>query len=158
YATESPQEPRRHPLLGHRLHSPALKDIIFESLVSAESPALLADHQVRGMVVVSGPTEISMALDAAAYAFGDGCCAIEDVVIQGSFLPPAEGSRRVQVLVQPHGDQSGQFRIFSCKAGEEMEQSAWKLHVSGKASVGRLADSRASVDRAFFDQVKLRCT
>ncbi|AKT41310.1 type I polyketide synthase [Chondromyces crocatus] len=147
-----------HPLLGRRVSSPAMQDVVFEALLSIHAPGLLDDHRVQGLAVVSGPTEASMILDAAARVLGQGPLLIEEMVIQEAFILPEEGSRRVHTVLTPRGDDRATFRLASCKAGDEEDPTAWRLHVSGQVRQVRDDEPSPEVAGPTFEEVQARCT
>nr|WCO03995.1 AjuB [Cystobacter sp.] len=149
--------PGEHPLLGRRVSSPGMKEILFESCLSVRSPRLLDDHRVQGLAVVSGPTEASMVLDAAARVLGPGPSLIEEMVIQEAFILPDEGSRTVHTVLTPQGSGEVAFRISSCKAGDEQDASAWRLHVSGKVRGAPQGGIEGAASPS-FEEVRARCT
>jgi myxalamid-type polyketide synthase MxaC len=149
--------PGEHPLLGRRVSSPGMKEILFESCLSVQSPRLLDDHRVQGLAVVSGPTEASMILDAAARVLGPGPALIEEMVIQEAFILPDEGSRTVHTVLTPQGSGEAAFRISSCKAGDEQDASAWRLHVSGRVRGAPEGGTEGALSPT-FEEVRARCT
>ena len=146
-----------HPLLGRRVSSPGLKDILFESRLSAHVPRLLDDHRVQGLVVVSGPTEATMAMDAAARVLGPGPTLLEEMMIQEAFILPEEGFRTVHTVVSRTTADAASFQISSCKAGEEDDFGAWRLHVSGRFRRCAAGDAAAGAHPT-FEEIRTRCT
>src|SRR5262249_33162347 len=76
---------RTSPLPGRRLSSP-LKQALFEARFSREALPWLGDHLVHGRVVVAGACHLSLLLAAAAESFGDGACALGDVVFPQALI------------------------------------------------------------------------
>ncbi|WP_437494050.1 type I polyketide synthase [Sorangium sp. So ce1014] len=141
-----------HPLLGRRLHSPALREILFEARYDPRSNSLLNDHWVQGMAIVSGTTEIATVLDAAIRSLGPGPYALEDVFFAQPIILAPERPRNVQVVLS--ADESGErtFRVFSHDAAEE--EPEWTLHVTGKLRAAADATPAAPPSR---DDVRGRC-
>ena len=88
--------PAGHPLLGAAVeladgepgaHRPAVRD---------RRTGWLADHRVRGTVLVPGAALVEWALRAADEA---GCAGVEELVLQAPLVLPASGGVRVQVMV-----------------------------------------------------------
>ncbi len=98
-----------------------------------------------------------MILDAAARVFGPGPSLIEEMVIQEAFILPDEGSRTVHTVLTPQGSGAAEFRISSCKAGDEQDASAWRLHVSGRVR-GAPEEGSEGVAAPSFEEVRARCT
>jgi acyl transferase domain-containing protein len=77
-----------HPLLGYRLHSPALKDFVFETQIGADLPTFLEDHRIFGTVVFPLTAYVEMALAGARDVLGTGTCVLEDMVISEALVLP----------------------------------------------------------------------
>lgn len=121
-----------HPLLGQQINSPAIKEIFFESQFSLNSLPFLKDHLVYGTVVVPGANHVSMVLSAAAKIFGSGVKVIRDVLIHEAFVLGENDVRSVQLILKPENPDNFAFQIFSVEEGVEEQQTAWKLHATGK--------------------------
>jgi acyl transferase domain-containing protein len=95
----------QHPLLGLRLQSPALKDIVFETQISSSSPSLLSDHAVYGQLVLPASAYLEMALAGAKARmpgqafFSLRQCNLSEALV----LPENDGVIRLQTRrVLPH--------------------------------------------------------
>ncbi len=111
-----------HPLLGVQLKSPAFAGSVFETQLSASSPAYLADHEIEGSVLLPMTAVLEMANSAARQARGSGL-ALSDLTVTSPLVLPNE-PHTVQMIVD--GDK---FRVVSLK-GEE-----WTLHASGSIAM-----------------------
>jgi acyl transferase domain-containing protein/ubiquinone/menaquinone biosynthesis C-methylase UbiE/acyl carrier protein len=120
-----------HPLLGARLHSPALTEVVFEGRLSVDSALFLSDHRVFGEVVLPATAYIEMALAAARHVFGTSAIQIEDLVIVDALRVPGEGARIVQFLVESSGSMSAPFRLVS-RSDEAGASVTWQLHATGR--------------------------
>ena len=76
-ANRFPDRPGAHPLLGTPLRSPALKDTVFQSQLSAQHPAFLVDHQICGHVILPATAYVEMALAGAHRLFGEGATVLK---------------------------------------------------------------------------------
>jgi len=104
-----------HPLLGHRLSSPAIEGTVFENTLSADSPSFLGDHTPGGRTLLPLSACIEMFLAAS------GGSVIEDVVVQESVELAPSKPCQVQVIVK------GEIlQLFSLDNGN------WKLHASAR--------------------------
>jgi acyl transferase domain-containing protein len=121
-----------HPLLGRRLESPAMKDVVFESQLSRTDPAFLPDHKVYGTTIVAATTYFEMALAAAAEAWGPQAYALQDVAIREALVLDDDEPRRLQVVLRQGGENS--FEIYSRNRDGQGEDE-WTLHVAGKIAV-----------------------
>jgi acyl transferase domain-containing protein len=120
------------PLLGHRLSSPALEGTVFSSLFDPRQLPLLRDHVVQGMLVVSGPTEVALVLEAACAALGDTAgWTLRDVFFARPLIVADGAPREVQVILDGgvEGD-ARSFRVVS-RGLDVGDEDAWILHASG---------------------------
>jgi len=120
-----------HPLLGGRLDV-AGKEIVFQTVLQADSPSYLLDHCVFDTVVVPAAALAELALAAGRDAAQDDGVAIEDMFIQQALALPASESRTVQVILTPEGDQAFAFQIYSLSQQEDQDDAIWILHASGR--------------------------
>jgi acyl transferase domain-containing protein/acyl carrier protein len=129
-----------HPLLGQQLRSSVIKDWVFESRLSANSPSFVRDHQVYGLVVLPATAYVEMALAAATVAAA-GPGAVEDMVIHEALLLADDETRTIQTILTPD-DGAFAFKILS------LEGADWKLHASGKVRKSQIEASPASLEEA----------
>jgi thioester reductase-like protein len=115
-----------HPLLGRRLDS-ALRDTIFETRFSVESPAFLKDHLVYGVVIVPGACHVSLMLSAAEQVFGTGPgFLLEGITFFEPLVLPEGQTFSVQTVLTPDSATSGSLQIYSRPAGAP----SWTLHAT----------------------------
>ncbi|HLO89367.1 MAG TPA: SDR family NAD(P)-dependent oxidoreductase [Nostocaceae cyanobacterium] len=145
-----------HPLLGQQLRSPGIKEIFFESQFSLNSLPFLRDHLVYGIVVVPGANHVSMVLIAAAKVFGTGVKVIQDVLIHEAFVLGEDEVRTVQLILKPEAPDSYAFQIFSVEQEAEEQQTAWKLHATGKVHLDK-TDTAVSGEQLSLTAVQVRC-
>ncbi len=152
-AATSPRSARRegwredaHPLLQRRLQS-AIG--IFEADLNLQSVPFLADHRIRGRVVLPAAAYLEALRAASAATLGCEAIVLEDVVI-GEPLALADDERRtMQVAAMPAGSDEAALRVFSAgPAGGE----AWRLHATARA---RAAAPAATV--RVDDMAHVRC-
>jgi acyl transferase domain-containing protein/acyl carrier protein len=116
-----------HPLLGRRLLSPTLSDIVFESELGATWPSFLDHHRIYGTALLPSPAYLEMALAAAAEAFGDVAFVIEDFVIREGLILPETDERLVQLVLRPD-ENDAHFEVFS----RDRAEATWTLHATGR--------------------------
>ncbi|MBN1489666.1 MAG: SDR family NAD(P)-dependent oxidoreductase [Phycisphaerae bacterium] len=119
-----------HPLLGCRLRS-ALRDVQFESALTATSPEFLTDHRVHGMVILAGAAYLEMALAAGAETQGDGPLVVEDVSINEPLVFEADAVRTVQSILRPQESGGARFEILSLVSAPDGADEKWALHAAG---------------------------
>ena len=117
-----------HPLLGSKLRSPAIKNIVYESQLSAAYPEFLGDHSIFGNVILPATAYLELALAAIWDSFHTNTFELKDIVIQTA-MPLSHGTpRTVQVILQNEEAKHGSFQLFSLSNDSE----EWILHASGK--------------------------
>ena len=116
--------PTPHPLLGTLLNLPRTNTRHFESHISANMPAYLADHQVFGAVVLPAAGFIEMAIAALRSIQPHQSLALKAVTIHQALV--LNQPQTVQVLLLPKEDQLYQFEILS------LTDTEWVLHASGQ--------------------------
>ncbi|PSB34990.1 type I polyketide synthase [Chlorogloea sp. CCALA 695] len=117
-----------HPLLGQKLPS-ALKDIVFQSVLTLDTPAFLKDHCVYEQVVLPGAAYIEMALAAASQVLKNQV-RLEKVDIQRALILAAKPQLVQLILSKEAADYS--FAIYSL---DKTDTENWTLHTSGKIVV-----------------------
>ena len=158
-----------HPLLGRRVLSPAMTDVVFETELGATWPAFLDHHRIYGVAVLPSPAYLEMALAAAEAVCGDLSFVVADFSIREALVLPEVGQRPVQLVlhedrvgsIAPHDlgiadlDDAGDgerftFEIFSRAPAE----STWTLHATGRLVV---AAPLGDAERFVLDEVKQQC-
>jgi acyl transferase domain-containing protein/NADPH:quinone reductase-like Zn-dependent oxidoreductase/thioesterase domain-containing protein/acyl carrier protein len=118
-----------HPLLGRSLATVWTHEL-FESRLSARSPAYLVDHQVQGSVVTPAAAYIEQALAAAEELFGPGKHGVANLTIQQAMFLPEGVRRRVQVAAAPESGGESMVEIYSRSDEDTGTTSAWNMHAS----------------------------
>ena len=93
-----PQNNVNHPLLGNRVNSP-LKEILFTSQVSQNSPAFLADHRLYENTVFPATAYLEMALAAGKEVLPPGNLEITDFSIQQALILPEDEVISIQLIL-----------------------------------------------------------
>lgn len=138
----------KHALLGRRLRSPAVDDVVYESALGATWPSYLDHHRIFGVALMPSPAYIEMAFAAADDALGGGPWTIQDFTIREALILPDEGERIVQLVMSQDGD-GARFEIFGA------DRDDWTLHAGGRLSAGRTVAE--SPDRLNRTSVQGRC-
>ncbi len=137
-------------LLGREVNSSADPDSsIFESELSGEAPAYLADHLVRDQIVLPASAYCEMAIAAAQKLFGAGPVTLTNVSIDQAIILPPTGGRKVQVTTRRQGPGIAQFEVRAIE-----EDGTWALCATG--SVGKQIEPSASLDS--LEQIRVRCS
>jgi phthiocerol/phenolphthiocerol synthesis type-I polyketide synthase C len=147
-----------HPLLGDRLAAATAPEVrLWQADLGPEALPFLADHRVRGAVVLAAAAILEMALAAAREAFGAAAVRLRNVLFEEALLLPEQGGRRVQVAISPGLPGSATFRLFSADpaAGPEGE-SKWTLHATGTVDL-RQAEAAEPAPPEDLALVRARC-
>jgi acyl transferase domain-containing protein/NADPH:quinone reductase-like Zn-dependent oxidoreductase/NADP-dependent 3-hydroxy acid dehydrogenase YdfG len=126
--------PGQHPLLGARLRSPALKDTVFQSQVSSEHPAFLADHRICGHVILPATAYVEMAVAGAHQLFGEGTHSVESLSMQEALELNLGTPTSVQLVLQTKEQGSAEFEIFSSPGDGRDADAIWTRNVFGRVS------------------------
>lgn len=126
--------PAAHPLLGDRLRS-ALKVLQFETLLRADSPAFLVDHQVAETVILPATAYCEIALAAGTAVNSEGAISLESVAIHQPLVLVPEVSTVVHCVLTPAAETTYRFEIFSLSApgveASSAPEEVWTLHADG---------------------------
>jgi acyl transferase domain-containing protein len=128
-----------HPLAERFIESPSLKDIVFETNLSAASHGFVADHRVFGRIIFPATGYLESVRAAARLGLGGENWIIENMMIGEPLALDDTESKRLQVILSRTGDGAARFQTFSAETGAGSSESFWRLHASG--SVRRVADS-----------------
>ncbi|WP_409490915.1 SDR family NAD(P)-dependent oxidoreductase [Amycolatopsis sp. cmx-11-12] len=107
-----------HPLLGAAVEVADGETTVLTGRLSLESQPWLADHAVRGTVLVPGAAFVELALSAAEFA---GYSRIDELTISAPLPLPERESVQVQVVVGA----DGAFALYSRREDE------WVRHAGG---------------------------
>jgi len=144
-----------HPLLNSRFQS-ALKENIFEGILSLELEPFLVDHQIFGNTIVPAAVFVEMALSAATYMLATPDFYLEAILIEqplilNSHSQPAQ-VKTVELIVNP-ADDGYDFQIFS---KDDIENLVWNKHASGKVKV-IIDQQQSGLDVADLKNIRSSC-
>ena len=137
-----------HPLLGRPLKSPAIKDVVFESQLSATWPSFLHHHRIFGVVILPSPAYLEMALRAATTHFKSSTYRVENFAIRKALILPEDGLRTLQFVMTPEGQGTAAFQVVS------LDGDDWTVHATGNLRPGA-APSHSNFD---IGEIQTRCT
>ncbi|MBN6037097.1 type I polyketide synthase [Amycolatopsis sp. 195334CR] len=115
-------DPAEHPLLGAAVALAEENRLVLTGRLSLRTHPWLADHAVRGTVMLPGTAFVELAIQAGDQA---GYPSLRDLTLHAPLLLPAEDGVRIQVVVDGE-----EVRIHS-RTGE-----AWTLHATGVLGSG----------------------
>ncbi|MCK6562451.1 SDR family NAD(P)-dependent oxidoreductase [candidate division KSB1 bacterium] len=128
----APADSSRHPLLGQRVQSPLLKEVLFEAQMSVDAVPFLGDHVVHGLVVMPTTGYLEMILAAAAAIWGEGAHSLQDMDIREAMTFESGETRTVQLLLSPAADGALEFQVISFPAVSANGADSYKVHAAGK--------------------------
>ncbi|TSC24500.1 type I polyketide synthase [Corallococcus sp. Z5C101001] len=139
-----------HSLLGRLVRSAVPREErIFESVLSSHALPLLEDHRVFSVPVAPAAAYLEMALAAGRIHLGAQALEVEDLTVQQA-LVLQEQQRTVQLVLQPTGEGSTSFQVFSLDGdgteGGGEDAGNWVLHASGRLRTGEAASETPRVD------------
>jgi acyl transferase domain-containing protein len=115
-------------LVGHRITSPVLQDLVYETSVSVDAVPYVSDHVVGNAVLFPATGFLELAFEAGS-SLGPVAC-LENVSIGHALVVPAAGAR-VQTIIAPARDGRSTFKVFG-RIDTESEDSSWTLHAQGE--------------------------
>jgi acyl transferase domain-containing protein len=145
---------RTHPLLGHRVHTPAAS-AVFDTRLSLQTLPFLHDHRIQGRIVLPAPCYLEIALAGAAAIFGSGPIELAAVTIQAPIVLGDDEVRTAQWIARREGAESASFDFHSFQDGDD-DETSWTCHASGRVRLAA-ADVSASADTSGVDTVRARC-
>jgi acyl transferase domain-containing protein len=136
-APGTPSAEAGHPLLGVRRPT-ALSQVIYESAISENTPAFLAEHRLGDVAVFPAAAHVEIAHAAAAETLGPGPVTIENLALEEMLALPAGERRVLQVIVERRGEDAAEFRVCT-RSGDD----PWRTHAQGAVRRGAPADGAA---------------
>ncbi|MEU7137728.1 SDR family NAD(P)-dependent oxidoreductase, partial [Streptomyces sp. NPDC046261] len=121
-----------HPMLGAAVELAGADGFLFTGRLSLESHPWLADHVVKGSVLVPGTGLLELAVRA-----GDevGCDVVEELTLAAPLVLPEQGGVQVQVRVGvPDEDGRRALSVHSRPEGQGHEP--WQRHAAGFLAAG----------------------
>ena len=123
-----------HPLLGRRVRSPRIQEIIFSRDLEANAPAFLKDHRVYERIVLPATAYLELALAAGAATFNSENLALENVAIERALILPEDEIKTVQLILDRPG-KTPSFEIYSLGDSNEELDADWQRHTAGNIIV-----------------------
>ncbi|MFI5838068.1 SDR family NAD(P)-dependent oxidoreductase, partial [Micromonospora sp. NPDC051300] len=121
-----------HPLLDTALTTAAGDVHVHGGRLSARTQPWLADHVVRGRIVVPGTALVELALHAGAQA---GCHTLEELTLAAPLVLPDDGARTLQLhLAAP--DEHGRRRVTVHSRPTDDRHADWTAHADGVLAPG----------------------
>ncbi len=133
-----------HPLIGEAVRSSIDADTCFwQTTVTCEDFAYLADHRVRDAVVFPGAGYIEMAL-AAGQAYWGRDVHAEEVVFSAALIVKDDSPMRLQVVLRRTGDSEAEIQIASQPAQDRAGE--WTLNARCLVAISESRDHASPVE------------
>ena len=152
-----PGEALSHPLLGRRLASPLLDAIVHETVFRADELAILRDHHIYGLRVVSGSVHLIWAGVVVGELLGaeQGLECVDISFTHPLILGDGE-AKLVQIVLSPRGESAVSFQLFSQEpGGSGGDLGSWKVHTTG--SMRPVVAAVPPVPQRLLDEARTRC-
>jgi acyl transferase domain-containing protein/acyl-CoA synthetase (AMP-forming)/AMP-acid ligase II/acyl carrier protein len=125
-----------HPLLGeHWTSSTQAGTHFWETDLGPDHLSYLKDHRIEEMIILPAAAYVEMALAAAEEALGTGPYQLEELAFKKALWLPAEGSRRVQLVLTADGRGGASFHFSSLEPGQSDDAGSWTLNAAGLVRV-----------------------
>ncbi|QKW05118.1 SDR family NAD(P)-dependent oxidoreductase [Streptomyces sp. NA04227] len=118
-----------HPLLGATVRVADGDEFLLTGRLSAHSHPWLADHAVRGTVLLPGTAFVELALRAGEEA---GCPHLGDLTLEAPLTLPGHGAVQIQIVVGEPGPEGRRgLGIYARPADEDAVDAPWTRHAVG---------------------------
>ena len=138
--------PALHPLAERRIDSPSLRDIVFETSLSAASHGFVRDHRVFGRIIFPATGYLEMVCAAARLGLRSGNWAVENMAIGEALALDDAETRRLQVILSRTEEGAAGFQVFSAGTSAGPSDSSWRLHASGSVLHFASPDGGVQID------------
>ncbi|GLY25860.1 type I polyketide synthase [Micromonospora sp. NBRC 101691] len=138
-ATAPARAPRTggHPLLGGHVESSLDPGAhLWTTEIDVDALPYLADHRVRGQVVVPATAYVEMALAAAGELLGTPARTVEHLDVVAPLAPSGERPTTVQVTLTRDPSGGFVFRCASRQPDEDGQPADWQVHARGIVRAG----------------------
>ncbi len=122
-----------HPLLGAAVSLAESDGLLFTGRLGVDSHPWLADHVVRGSVVVPGTAFVELAVRAGDQA---GCDRLDELTLHAPLVLPERGGVRLQVTVGAPDEVGRRSLTVSSRPEDAAPDTAWVRNASGVLASG----------------------
>ncbi len=132
-----------HPWPGRRFESAAFEGTVFESRLTINQPALLAEHRVHSMIIVPGASHLAMVLSAASDSL-QAPLQLSRVAFPEALILPDDEERNLQLILSSDPSGSRSFRVMSRAVNDSTAK--WLLHANGELGGTNKQSHRPTLD------------
>ncbi|MDT0318910.1 SDR family NAD(P)-dependent oxidoreductase [Streptomyces sp. DSM 44918] len=117
-----------HPLLGASLSLAEADEHVLTGSLSRHTHRWLADHQIRGSVLLPATAMVELAVRAGDQV---GCGHLEELIIGTPLVLPADGATAVQVHVGAPDEQGRRTLTVHARPAASSAAEPWTRHATG---------------------------
>ncbi|MFJ4001749.1 SDR family NAD(P)-dependent oxidoreductase, partial [Streptomyces parvus] len=125
------QSPDEHPLLGAAVPLAGGAGVVFTGLLSLARYPWLADHVVKGAILVPGTALVDLALHACEYV---ECGLLDELTLEAPLVLSEQIDTQVQVVVGAPDDESGRRALTVYSRSSDDTRAEWTRHAEGVLS------------------------
>ncbi|HEU5469701.1 MAG TPA: SDR family NAD(P)-dependent oxidoreductase [Actinophytocola sp.] len=125
-----------HPLLGAAVELPDTDGYLFTGRLALQSHPWLADHAVKGNVLVPGTAMVELAVRAGDQV---GCDRVDELTLHAPLVLSERGGVRIQVVVGGADEDGNRSVALFSRAESAAAEDAWTKHASGVLTFARPA-------------------
>ncbi|WP_032770490.1 polyketide synthase dehydratase domain-containing protein, partial [Streptomyces sp. CNS654] len=125
------QSPDEHPLLGAAVPLAGGAGVVFTGLLSLARYPWLADHVVKGAILVPGTALVDLALHACEYV---ECGSLDELTLEAPLVLSEQIDTQVQVVVGAPDDESGRRALTVYSRSSDDTRAEWTRHAEGVLS------------------------
>ncbi|WTW58804.1 type I polyketide synthase (plasmid) [Streptomyces sp. NBC_00012] len=125
------QSPDEHPLLGAAVPLAGGAGVVFTGLLSLARYPWLADHVVKGTILLPGTAFVDLALHACEYV---ECGSLDELTLEAPLVLSERVDTQVQVVVGAPDDESGRRALTVYSRPSDDMRAEWTRHAEGVLS------------------------
>ncbi|WP_345598266.1 acyltransferase domain-containing protein, partial [Streptomyces marokkonensis] len=127
------QSPDEYPLLGAAVPLAGGAGVVFTGLLSPARYPWLADHVVKGTILVPGTALVDLALHAGEYV---ECGSLDELTLEAPLVLSERVDTQVQLVVGAPDDESGRRALTLYSRPADDTRAEWTRHAAGVLSEG----------------------
>lgn len=141
-----------HPLLGKRLSSPLLNDLVYETQLWLDQPAFLNDHRLYGAPIFPGSAYLEIGQAAARQVYPNQPVRLENISLTHMLTLSEDDEQIIQVAASPAlPDRPAKFQVFSLNNDGS---DTWALNAAGNILPG---SPNLSIPEDSLQAARARC-
>lgn len=142
------------PLLNSFIHSPLIKETLFESFLDYTALPFLEEHKVYGQVVVPAAFYMALLIEVSKINFKSQKCTVEEIFFTQALIMPEGESRKLHLSVSSDNPSTASFKLISLEA-TTTKSGSFTLHSTGKFCID--SATNGSQEIVSIEQIRERC-